>query len=114
MPYSGSPTKEERLPMPMDSPANNRRWEREPAAIPVSLVLKADHFKRDDSATAIDISLRGVGVRTSLALVPGEWVGVIAKEGFPQAIPARVVWVREEGSAAWTFAGLEFLVAPET
>jgi hypothetical protein len=100
--------------MPPDNPAKQRRWEREPAAIPISLVLEADHFKRDDSATAVDISLRGVGVRTSLALVPGEWVGVVVKEGFPHAIPTRVVWVREEAPAAWTFAGLEFLVASET
>jgi hypothetical protein len=28
----------------------SRRWERQPATIPISLVLKADHFKADNSA----------------------------------------------------------------
>ncbi|MGA2982447.1 MAG: PilZ domain-containing protein [Terriglobia bacterium] len=99
--------------MRTNTPANLRRWERKPAAIQVSLVLRAEDFKVDDDATTVDISLRGVGVRTALALVPGEWVGVVAKGEFPHAIPTRVVWVREEESGFWTLAGLEFLVAVE-
>ncbi len=86
-----------------------RRWERQPAKLPISLVLKADHFKADDSAIAVDISLRGASVRTKLALVPGEWVGVVPSGEFPHAIPTRVVWVREDEYSHWTFAGLEFL-----
>ncbi len=88
-----------------------RRWERRPATIPVSLVLKADRFKSDDSATTVDISLRGARVRTKLALAPGEWVGLIPKGEFPHAIPTRVIWVQEYESGEWTFAGLEFLSA---
>jgi hypothetical protein len=87
-----------------------RRWERQPVTIPIGLVLKADHFKADDSAITIDISLRGARVRTKLALVPGEWVGVVPKGEFPQAIPTRVVWVREDESSNSTIAGLEFLL----
>lgn len=87
---------------------NSRRWERELAAIPISLVLKPEEFKTDDSAITVDISLRGMKVRTKLTLVPGEWIGVVPKGEFPHAIPARVVWVRED-EARWTFAGLEFL-----
>jgi hypothetical protein len=75
--------------------------------------LKAETYKKDSAATTIDISLRGLSVRTSLALVPGEWVGVVAKGEFPQAIPARVVWAREEETSKWTFAGLEFLTTME-
>ena len=86
-----------------------RRWERQPASIPISLVLKADHFKAENSAIAIDISLRGAAVRTNLALAPGEWVGVVPKGEFPHAIPTHVVWVREDAASHWTFAGLEFL-----
>jgi len=86
-----------------------RQWERQPAAIPIRLVLKADHFKADDSAITVDISLGGARVRTKLALVPGEWVGFVAKEEFPHAIPSRVVWVREDESSHWTYAGLEFV-----
>ena len=36
-------------------------------------------------------------------------MGVINKGDFPHAIPTRVVWVREDESSHWTFAGLEFL-----
>jgi hypothetical protein len=86
-----------------------RRWERQPATIPISLVLKADHFKADNSAITVDISLHGAEVRTNLALVPGEWVGVVPKGEFPHAIPTHVVWVREDEASRWTFAGLEFL-----
>jgi len=98
--------------METKTPTNVRRWDRQPANIPVSIVLKPEHYKKDGAATAIDISLRGMSVRTGLALVPGEWVGIVAKGQFPQAIPARVVWTRED-EAKWTFAGLEFLSTME-
>lgn len=86
-----------------------RRWERRPVTIPISLVLKASHFKTDDSAITVDISLHGAKVRTKLTLVPGEMVRVVPKGEFPDAIPTRVVWAREDESSNWTFAGLEFL-----
>jgi hypothetical protein len=94
--------------------ASPRKWERQPAAIPISLVLKADRFKADNSAITVDISLHGVGVRTKLALIPGEWVGLVVKREFPHAVPTRVVWAREDQSSHWTFAGLEFLDTPES
>ena len=80
--------------------------------IPIRLVLETENFKADNSAITTDISTDGVGVRTTLALVPGEWVGYIAKGKFPYAIPSRVVWAREDAYSHWTFAGLEFLPAP--
>jgi len=86
-----------------------RRWERRSATIPISLVPKASHSGTDDSATTVDISLQGAKVRTKLTLVPGEIVRFVPKGEFPDAIPTRVVWVREDESSPWTFAGLEFL-----
>ena len=91
-----------------------RRWEREPAHIPIKLVLKAERFKADNSAVTVDVSLRGMRVQTNLALIPGEWVGVVPKGGFPHAIPARVVWAREDEVSRWVFAGIEFLQTAET
>jgi len=85
-----------------------RRGERQPATVPISLVLEADPFKADDSAITVDISVRGASVRTNLALVPGERVEVVPKGEFPHAIPSHVVWVREDEASHWTFAGLEF------
>jgi hypothetical protein len=95
--------------MQINTSPNVRRWERDPANVPIKLVLKAESFKSDNSAITIDLSVRGMQVRTNLALVPGEWVGVVPKGGFPHAIPARVVWAREDESSHWTFAGIEFL-----
>src|ERR1039458_9058379 len=88
-----------------------RRWERQPATIPISLVLKAENLTEDNSAGVIDFSLRGVGVLTSLALVPGERVRIVANGEFPDAISTRVAWVREDEdeSSHWRFAGLEYL-----
>jgi c-di-GMP-binding flagellar brake protein YcgR len=87
-----------------------RRWEREPAAIPVSLVLEADKLKSDTFTTTIDISLSGVGVRTMLALVPRQEVAIVIKGQFSHTIRARVVWVQEDESSNSTVAGLKFLL----
>jgi hypothetical protein len=84
-----------------------RRWQRQPSKIQISLGLEYDRLKADESATAIDISPSGVSVRTKLALVPGEWVKVAAKGEFKHAIPAHVVWTREDESGHSTCAGLE-------
>lgn len=103
--------------MQTTTPANLRRWERQPATVPIGLAmktdtgltLKANHYKTDDSALTVDISLHGVRVRTVLALVPGEWVGVVPKGEFPYAVQARVVWIREDESTHRTYAGIELL-----
>ncbi len=95
--------------MPTDIPSVPRRSERRSAAIPIRLVLEAENFRADNSAVTTDISADGVGVRTTLALVPGEWVGYVAKGKFPHAIPTRVVWAREDVHSHWIYAGLEFL-----
>ena len=97
--------------MQANIPADHRRWNRQPATIPISLALDTDNLTVDNSATIIDFSLRGVGVFTTLALVPGDCVKIFAKGEVPDAIPARVVWVREDESSLWTVVGLEFLGA---
>jgi len=100
--------------MEANSSANRRRWERQPATISISLVLKAQNFKVDNSATILDFSLRGVGVLTKLALFPGERVRIVANKGeSPDDIPTRVVWVRQDVSNHLSVAGLEFLDALE-
>jgi hypothetical protein len=86
-----------------------RRWERQETETPIRLVLDSAHFRTDNSAITLDLSLCGARVRTNLTLAPGDWVGVIPKGNFPQAIPARVVWAREDDYSHWTFAGLEFI-----
>ena len=85
-----------------------RRWERQKATIPISLVIEAAPLNADDSAFTVDVSARGVGVRTKLALVRGEWVGVVTKGKTPRSIPALVVWVKKDESSHPTLAGLHF------
>jgi hypothetical protein len=84
-----------------------RRWEREGAAIPVSLVLATDE---DTFAATIDISLSGMGVQTGLTLIPKQGAAIILKGQFAHAICACVVWAREEESGNSTLAGLKFLL----
>ena len=96
--------------MQTNSPHDLRRWEREPVAIPVSLVLKADKFESDTSTATLNISLAGVGVRTMLALVQRQGVAIVIKGQFSQTIPARVIWVREDASSNSKIAGLKFLL----
>ncbi len=95
--------------MQTNSPLDLRRWKREPVSIPVSLVLKADKFESGTSTATINISLGGVSVRTTLALVQRQGVAIVLKGQFSQTIPARVVWVREDESSDSTIAGLKFL-----
>lgn len=97
--------------MQTNSGITPRRWERQEAMTPVRLVLDPTRFKTDDSAVTLDMSFGGARVRTTLTLAEGDWVGVVPKGDFPHAIPARVVWVREDSYSQWTFAGLEFIEA---
>jgi c-di-GMP-binding flagellar brake protein YcgR len=96
--------------MQTNSPHDLRRWEREPVAIPVSLVLKADKLESETSTTTINISLSGVGVRTTVGLVSKQGVAIVIKGQFSQTIAARVVWVRKDESSNSTIAGLKFLL----
>ena len=91
--------------------ANVRRSERDRASNSIGLVTRTrgfQGFRRDDNAVTVDVSFHGIKVRTALALTPGEWVGVVRQSGFPHAIPARVVWAREDKSTYWVLAGIEF------
>jgi len=96
--------------MQVNTSHNRRRWERQPARISFSLVLLAENLMVDSSAIIADFSLRGVGVLTTLELVQGERVRIVAHGELPDAVPARVAWVRDDGdkSTNWKFAGLEF------
>jgi hypothetical protein len=95
--------------MPSNAPSKTRRSERESTTISISLVKRSDSFRQDDSAQTIDVSVNGMKVRTALLLAPKDWVGVIAKDEFPHAIPAQVVWARVDEHTLWTFAGIEFV-----
>ena len=85
------------------------RSQRIPATVPIRLVVVSDDFSIEREASTVDVSIRGVRVRTPLALLPGDTVGIIPI-GVPRhAIPARVVWTQRARTDQWSLAGLEFL-----
>jgi hypothetical protein len=90
-------------------PADLRQSQRIPTTLSIRLVVESEDFKAEHEASTIDLSLRGVKVRTSFALLPGETVGIITKGDSRHAISARVVWVQRVGTDLWSLAGLEFL-----
>ncbi len=94
------------------SPVDLRRWERASVAVPANLVLKTNRLAPEISTTIINISLCGAAIRTELALAPKQAMEIIIRGQFSQAIPARVVWVRQDKSGDWTIAGLKFLADP--
>ena len=100
--------------MPTIRVSDLRRWEREAVAIPASLVLKADKSGSEISTTIMNISLCGVAIRTKLTLVPEQEMGIVIKGQFSRAIPARVVWVRQDESSHGRIVGLKFLAYPIT
>jgi hypothetical protein len=96
--------------MPNSPSADLRRMERQPAAIPISLVLRPQSRHTTFEASTVDLSLGGAAIETHLELVPGDWVGIVPKGGFPYAIPSRVVWVRPKDADGLCYlAGLQFL-----
>lgn len=97
--------------MSINTPTKVRRFERQPKTVPINLVMNGAR-KTDSNAFTLDISPRGASVRTKLALVPGELLGVVPKGERWLSIPARTIWVRED-ECKWTFAGLEFLDSME-
>jgi c-di-GMP-binding flagellar brake protein YcgR len=95
--------------MPTITPVDLRRWERASVAIPAILVLKTDKLASEISTTIMNISLCGAAIRTELALAPEQGMEITITGHFSRAIPARVVWVRQDESGYGTIAGLKFL-----
>jgi len=94
--------------MQVSSSALARSAHRVSATIPISLLLDWEGSKTEHDAYTVDLSSRGVRLRTTFVLFPGEKVGIVPLGDAGQAIPSRVVWV-ERSSAAGCLAGLEFL-----
>src|SRR5215831_10186243 len=90
-------------------PVDLRQSQRIPTTIPISLVVESEAFKVERQASTIDLSVQGAKVRTPLALLPGETVGIITMGDSRQAIPARVVWAHRVGTDLWSLVGLAFL-----
>jgi hypothetical protein len=95
--------------MPSVSSAHLRRSRRILGTIPISLSVEWEDPKTEHDAYTVDLSRRGVRVRTTFVLSPGEMVGIVPWGDSGPAIPTRVVWVQRPGSGRGSLAGLEFL-----
>ena len=93
-------------------PADLRRFQRIPATIPIMLMVESEGFKVEHQASTVDLSLQGVKVRSRLALLPGETVGMFNKQDMRHPVLGRVVWAQRAGNDMWSVAGLEFLETP--
>jgi hypothetical protein len=84
-----------------------RRSERKPVQIVVTLVIEGD--EADQLATAIDLSQHGLRLQTDLSLPLGQRVGLLLSDSPNYVIGARVVWLGKADSDQAGEAGLEFL-----
>lgn len=88
---------------------NRRQAERRDVSKEIAFVVDSDRSKITQSAFAVDLSMLGARIRTSLKLEPGQHITVIPKEGSAQAVPSRVIWVSEQGRWGHGEAGVAFL-----
>jgi hypothetical protein len=93
--------------MPETPQAPQRRSERKPTQIVVTLVIEGD--EADQLATATDLSQHGLRLQTDLSLSPGQRVGLLLSDTPDYVIGARVVWLGKADSDEAGEAGLEFL-----
>ncbi len=91
------------------SSAPQRRSERKPAQIVVTLVIEAD--EADHLASAVDMSQHGLRLQTDYSLTPGQRVGLLLSDNPDCVIGARVVWMGDLDSEQAGEAGLEFTSA---
>ena len=86
----------------------DRRAPRVPASIAIRLLLNGDASDQGESARTIDLSERGMRIRTKSALSEGQIIRIDAWGESGQPMPSRVVWVQVAPSGE-SQAGLEFM-----
>ncbi len=86
-----------------------RQNERINVRIPVSLLIESAGSKVLHEASTVDLSQRGMRVRISIPLWPGQNIEVIPDDGFGKPVPGRVVWAHPSDYGRDGQAGLEFL-----
>ena len=84
-----------------------RRSPRVPAKISLRMLLDGEPSPVGHSAHTVDLSERGLRIRTTSALFEGQIVQIDAWGGDGRAMPSRVVWVQQTPSGEF-LAGIEF------
>jgi hypothetical protein len=90
------------------SAVTDRRLDRLSATIPISVLLSRENYQAEFDAYTVDVSHRGIRLRTNFALFPGDMLGIAQGDEPNTSIPSRVVWVQRT-SVGGSLAGLEFL-----
>lgn len=85
-----------------------RRSERLSATIPISLMLAREDYTTEFEAYTVDVSPKGVRVRTNFVLYPGDMIGMAPATGSEPALTSRVVWA-QRSALGGSLAGLEFV-----
>ena len=85
-----------------------RRLQRLSATIPVSLLLSRNEGTTEFDAYTVDVSHKGLRVRTNFVLYPGDVIGIRPATESEPAISTRVVWAQRSAQGG-SLAGLEFL-----
>jgi hypothetical protein len=97
--------------MAADKTSNARHLDRIPTHAPVTLVFESQGQHLRQRAILLDVSDRGMRLKTSAELVKGQAVDVIAQNGLEEPERTRVAWVTEgQGEHAY-IVGLETLEA---
>ena len=78
--------------MDADQRPERRRSERIPSRIPITLALKYQDWEFQQSACAVDISSRGLRIRTEPALNEGHGIYFFSDEGVLHPGYCRVAW----------------------
>jgi hypothetical protein len=84
-----------------------RRSQRVPVEISLRLLLDGEHSPVRHSARTVDLSERGLRIRTTSALSEGQIVQIDGWGADGRPMPSRVVWVKQTPSGE-SLAGIEF------
>ncbi len=84
-----------------------RRVERWVGLMPVTLLVESAGQKFESRASTVDLSSRGLRIRTTTALAPGQTLDVYSTTG--RLGRCRVVWAESAGSDRPSEVGLEII-----
>jgi PilZ domain len=94
-----------------DKTSNARNLDRIPTHAPVTLVYDSQGQQLRQRAILLDVSDRGMRLKTSAELAKGQVVDVISQHGLEEPERTRVAWVSEAGDEHAYIIGLETVEA---
>jgi PilZ domain len=87
-----------------------RRSARVPAKLSIRLLLNGEDASPGRSAHTVDLSDRGLRIRTGSSLSAGATIRIDSWGEDGRPMPSRVVWVQQSATGEFV-AGVEFLAA---